>query len=72
MTRKEKNRIKKIYLNPLDQIWFNLVNMDSGDRENLKKYINEMNNKNCSFVHFYSKDMLNKLLESSECYHKNK
>lgn len=68
--RKEKNRIKQIYLKPLDSLWYNLVNMDNNDFNLLKLYISEMNSKNCSFVHFYSKDLLNTLIELSEVYHK--
>ena len=70
MTRKEKNRIKQIYLKPLDSIWAIFVNMDSNDREVLNRYINEMNDKNCSFVHYNAKDFLNKMIGDSDCYHK--
>lgn len=70
MTRNEKNRIKRIYLKPLDNLWQILVNMDSNDRILLERYINDMNERNCSFVHYAGKEFINELIEYSNCYHK--
>lgn len=70
LNRENKNKIKRIYLSPIDQIWGNLVNMNNDDFNLLKTYINQMNEKNCSFTHYYAKDFLNKLIELSQVYHK--
>jgi hypothetical protein len=69
LNRKNKIKIKRIYLSPINQLWANLVTMNTEDFILLKTYINQMDTKNCSFTHYYAKDFLSKLIELSEVYH---
>lgn len=54
----------------LNQIWFNMQTMSPEERKKFKKYIESLNNTKSPFIHFYAKDFLNKLIQSSECYYK--
>jgi hypothetical protein len=69
MNRKQKARIKAIYMQPITQLWLNIVNMPKEDRKAFILYINSLNNKNCGFADYYAKYFLNRLIDSSECYH---
>ena len=52
----------------LDQMWFNVVNMDKESRKKLIKWICNLNRNSSGFIHYYAKSLLVQMIAASECY----
>ena len=67
--RKQKDRIKNVYLTPLTQLWHNLRTMPIEDREAFKEYVSKFDEYNCSWINYHAKYLLLYMLKNSDCYH---
>lgn len=68
ITREQKNRIKNVYLAPLNQIWHIIRLMPKEDREAFISYVSSLDTMNCPFVFYNAKGFLNKMIDHTECY----
>ncbi len=54
-----------------DAKWHLLQKLTKRERYDLEKWVNELENDNCSFIHYYAKPFYLQLLKESEVYKKN-
>jgi len=47
----------------IDQIWFTIQQLDEKEKKKAIKYFEKLTNKNCGFIHFYSKEFILKVLK---------
>jgi hypothetical protein len=68
ITRKQKDRYKNAYLNPIKQLWQTIRTMPIEDRKPFIQFVENLNQSNCGWLDYAAKPLLNKMISDSECY----